>query len=247
MKILTVSVATCLLALGARGEVRVFVQDTNGLANVNYQCTAGEVVRSFALDVTVDQGLILEVTNYFRGPSTAAAQGYGIFPASFRDNIPVTSGSNADWSITTYSPLAVVADDPAGTMPGLNSTGVTLELGALWDPSIAAAVPPPSGTLCTLRLSQTANVTVAPNSSRGGIVAAPKDLTLTTSFAPALVGPAILGATLLDGVLTVQFHGGELESAPRINGPWTGTGNTSGVFTQPVDAATATFFRVHNH
>lgn len=247
MKILSISTAFCLLAFGTRAEVRVFVQDTNGMASINYQCTAGELVRSFALDVTVDQGQILGVTNYFRGPGTAAAAGYGIFPASFRDNITVASGSNANWTVAGYSPLAVVADVPAGTLPGLNSSGVTLELGALWDPNVAAAVPPASGTLCTLLLSQTANVSVAPNASRGGILAAPSDVTITPQFAAALVGPAILSATLLNGFITVQFQGGELESASSLNGPWTGTGNTSGVFTQAVGTAAATFYRVHNH
>ena len=247
VKILFVSTALFLLAFAARGEVRVFVQNTNGLANINYQCTAGEVVRSLALDVTVDQGQILAISNYFRGPSTAAATGYGIFPASFRDNVTVTSGSNANWTVAGYSPLAVVSDAPAGTLPGLNSSGVTLEFGALWDPTVAAAAPSASGTLCTLQLSQTANVSVAANASRGGILAAPSDVTITPRFFPALVGPAITSATLLNGVVTVQFQGGELESAPSVNGPWVGTGNTSGVYTQSVGSATANFYRVHNH
>jgi hypothetical protein len=247
MKILSLSAAICLLAIGTRGEVRVFIQDTNGMANINYQCTAAEVVRSFALDVTVDQGQILEVTNYLRGPSTAGARGYGIFPAAFRDTITVISGTNADWTPTGYSPLAVVSDNSAGTLPGLNSSGATLEFGALWDPNVAAAAPPASGTLCTLRLSQTANVRVAANSSRGGILAAPSDVVITPRFSAALVGPAITSATLLNGVITVQFQDGELESAPSVNGPWVGTGNTSGIFTQGVGAAPATFYRVHNH
>ncbi len=247
MKILSLSTAICLLAFGTRGEVRVFVQDTNGMANINYQCTAAEVVRSFALDVIVDQGQILEVTNYLRGPSTAAARGYGIFPAAFRDTITVISGTNADWTPADYSPLAVVSDDPAGTLPGLYTSGVTLELGALWDPNVAAAAPPASGTLCTLRLSQTANVSVTANFSRGGILAAPGDVLITPQFTGALVGPAITGATLLNGVITIQFQDGELESAPSVNGPWVGTGNTSGIFMQAVGAAPATFYRVHNH
>src|SRR5215472_12691178 len=99
-----------LASFSAQGTVRVFVQGTNGLANINYQCTAGEVVRAFALDVTVDSGQIIGVTNYFRGPSTATAQGYGIFPASFRDSVTVSSGTNANWSIPQYTPLAAVAD-----------------------------------------------------------------------------------------------------------------------------------------
>lgn len=226
--------------------MRVFVQDTNGFANINYQCTTGEVVRAFALDITVDQGQVLEITNYFRGLSTATARGYGIFPAAFRDTISVLSGSNADFTVSGYSPLAVVADAPADTLPGLNSSGVTLEFGALWDPSIAAAVPPSNGTLCTLRLSQTANVSVATNSTRRGITAAPGGVAITPRFTGALVGPAILSATLLNGVITIQFQGGELESAPSVNGPWSGTGNASGVLAQAVGAATATFYRVHN-
>src|ERR1035437_3514753 len=104
MKTLLLFPSLLLLALSASANVLVFVQATNGLAGINYNCTAGEVVRAFALDVTVDQGQILGITNYFRGPCTAAAQGYGIFPASFRDKITVSSGSNANWSVSGYSP-----------------------------------------------------------------------------------------------------------------------------------------------
>jgi hypothetical protein len=236
-----------LLLHSARATVQVFVQQTNGLATVNYQCTAGEVVRSFALDVTVDSGQILGVTNYFRGLSTAAARGYGVFPASFRDNVTVSSGTNADWSSPAYSPLAVPADNPGGTLPGLNSSGVTLEFGAIWDPTIAAAAPPPRGLLCALVLSQTANVTVAPNAARGGIVPSPPDLVITPQFSGALVGPAILSATVNGGQITVVFQSGELESAAQVTGPWTGTGNTSGTYTAAINSTPAKFFRVHLH
>ena len=237
------------LSLASLGwcDVRVFIQETNGLINLNYQCTAGETVRSFALDVTVDRGLIVGVTNYLRGPSTAATRGYGIFPASFRDNIIPSSGTNADWSVTSYSPLAVVADNPAGTLPGLNSSGVTLEFGALWNSSVPASIPPSSGTLCSLKITQTANVTVAANASRGGIIAAPPELAITPVFTGALVGPAITSATLLNGVITVRFQGGELESAPSVNGPWSGTGNSTGLYTQAATAVPGRFYRVHNH
>jgi hypothetical protein len=235
------------LALSTSASVHLSVQATNGLAYINYQCTAGEVVRAFALDVTVDRGQIVAVTNYFRGLSTAAAPGYGIFPASFRDNVTVSSGSNADWNATGYSPLSVVADDPAGTLAGLNSSGVTLEFGALWDPTVPAAVPPANGTLCALQLSQTANVSIAANASRGGIIASPSDVLISSQFIGALVGPAITSARATNGVVTVQFQGGELESAPAVNGPWSGTGNTSGTYTETNGAFPANFFRVHYH
>ena len=116
MKTLTAVITCFFLVSVGRGDVRVSVQGTNGLVNLNYQCTAGETVRSFALDVTVDRGLIVGVTNYLRGVSTAATRGYGIFPASFRDNIIPSSGTNADWSVTSYSPVAFPADNPAGTL-----------------------------------------------------------------------------------------------------------------------------------
>jgi len=246
MKKLLLLATLLLLVCSARGNVRVFVAGTNGLANINYECTAGEVVRAFGLDVTVDGGQIIGVTNFFRGPSTASAQGYGIFPASFRDQVTVSSGTNADWNASGYSPVAVVADKPVGTLPGLNSSGVTLEFGALWDPAVRAASPPSRGTLCALQISQTANVTVAANLSRGGIIAAPPDVTLTTQFTGALVGPAITSARLVTGVMTILFQGGELESAPAVDGPWTGTGNTSGTYTETLGAALARFYRVHN-
>jgi hypothetical protein len=247
VKILLLLAVWLSLLCSARGGVRVFVQASNGLASICYQCTAGETVRAFALDVTVDQGQILGVTNYFRGPSTAAAQGYGIFPASFRDQITVSSGSNANWSVSGYSPLAVAADAPGGTLPGLNSSGVTLELGAIWDPAVPAAIPPSSGTLCALQLSQAATVTLSANQSRAGIVLAPHDIVITPQFTGALVGPAVIGTTLSNGVINILFQGGELESAPTLSGPWTGTGNTSGTFGEPVGSSPSKYYRVHSH
>jgi hypothetical protein len=247
MKKCLAALLLCLLAASARANVRLYVQDTNGMASINYECTAGEVVRAFALDVRVDQGRIIGVSNYFRGPSTAVARGYGIFPSSFRDNITVSSGTNANWSTNGYSPLAVVADNPAGTQPGLNSSGVTLEFGALWDPAVLAAIPPPRGTLCSLQLSQTANVTVGANLSRGGIISSPPDIPITPQFNGALVGPAITSATLANGLMTILFQGGELESAPAVTGPWTGTGNRTGRYTEALGTSPSSFHRVHNH
>jgi hypothetical protein len=247
MKTLPMITALLLAAYAGRGEVRVLVQETNGMAGISYQCTAGEQVRAFALDVTVDQGEIVAVTNFFRGLSTASSQGYGIFPASFRDTVTVSSGSNADWTASAYSPLAVAADNPGNTLPGLNSSGVTLEFGAIWDPAVPAAAPPASGTLCTLQLSRTANVTIAANLSRGGVIGAPLDLAVTPRFTGALVGPAVLSATITDGSITVRFQDGELESAPDVTGPWQGTGNTSGLFAEAAGATPGKFYRVHRH
>jgi len=249
MKKCLIILSFCLLGARARGEVRVFVQELGGAACIKYECTGGEVVRAFALNVSVDKGQIIGLSDFFRGESTAGARGYGIFPASFRDHIAVGSGTNIDWNVTDYTPLAVVADRPADTMPGLNSSGVTLEFGGLWDAAVPAAVPPSVGTLCALQLSQAANVSVAANVSRGGVMPSSPDITFTPTFTGAFVDPvfpAITGLTLTNGVMTISFIGGELASAETLPSGWVGTGQTNGVYAQPVGEAASRFYRVRH-
>jgi hypothetical protein len=237
----------CLVSAWVRAEVRVFVQDFEGAAAIKYECTSGEVVRAFALNISVDKGQIVGVSDFFRGESTAGARGYGIFPASFRDHITVGSGTNIDWNASGYSPLAAVADRPGDTLPGLNSPGVTLEFGGLWDPTIAAALPEPAGTLCRLQISEPAQVSVSANAARGGVISAIPDVLLTPVFSGATVVPpfpAITAANLKNGLLTIRFKDGELLTAPGLAGPWSGTGNSSGLYTNAVRGTPAQFYRV---
>jgi hypothetical protein len=230
----------------AQAEVRVFVQDSNGVATVNYECTAGEIVRAFALDVSVDRGQIVGISDFFRGVSTPEATGYGIFPASLRDHISVGSGTNVNWNVSDYTPLASVADLPGGTSSGLNSTGVTLEFGGLWDPTVPSAIPGPTGMLCALKLSQGAKVSVGANAGRGGVVSAIPGSVITAMFTGALVGPAITSATLENGIMNILFKGGELETANSPYGQWSGTGDASGNFTEPLGTNQMKFYRVRS-
>ena len=239
--------------------VRVFVEEADGKAWIKDECVAGGVVQAFALDVSVDRGHFTGISDFFTGTCGVAGQGYGIFPAAFRDHITVsTAGTVADWSVSGYDPLAVVADAPADTLPGLGSSGVTLEFGALWDAALPATAPPASGTLCALQLSQDAmlhgtQVTVAANTSRGGVVASPYGNVITPTFAGVYLAgsyvgpPRILDFAVVDGVVRILFEGGELESALDLDGNWTGTGNTSGTHAEVLEAVKAKFFRVHQH
>ena len=249
MKKYLIVLSLCLVAVSARSAVNVFVQDTNGMVAIKYECTAGELVRSFALDVRVDTGKITAVTNFFRGESKAGAAGYGIFPASFRDHITVSSGTNANWGAVDYTPLAVVADLPGDTLPGLGSNGVTLEFGGLWDPNNPLTFPPAAGTLCALQITGAAHVSLAANASRGGVVSASPDVSISPVFAGAFVDPSVIITRIqvTGGVINIAFKGGELETAPTLAGPWTGTGNSSGSYTNPVGQASTRFYRVNHH
>jgi hypothetical protein len=231
----------------ATASVRVYVQDINGVAWLKYQCTAGEIVRAFAIDVTVDQGVIFAVSDFKVGVSKVGSVGYGIFPASFRDHVTINSGTNVTYDLTQYSPAAVPADFPGDTKGGLGTSGITLELGALWDPAVPAAIPGTNGTLCALHLSRAANVTVAANVSRGSLVASPPDVILSTIFNGSFVDAdaVITSATVTNKVLYLTFKGGELETATNLTGIWLGTGNTNGAYSEAI-ADGPKFFRVHH-
>ena len=250
MKKCLASVSVCLLSAWAQAEVRVFVQDISGAAWIKYECTAGEVVRAFALNVSVNKGQIVGISDFFRGVSTAEARGYGIFPAAFRDHITPNQGPNIDWNVSHYTPVAVVADRPADTLPGLSSSGVTLEFGGLWDPIDPTTLPDSAGTLCALQISEPAHVSVTANLARGGVASAIPEVQLAPVFSGAFVAPpfpAIIGVTLVGGLLIVYFKDGELLTAPAPAGPWTGTGDTSGTYTNAVQGAVAQFYRVRRY
>lgn len=234
-----------LLVFQAHAEVRVFIQNTNGVAWLKYECTGGEIVRAFALNVSVDRGQITGISDFFRGESKPGATGYGIFPASFRDHLQFSSATNFDWNAGDYTPLADVADNASDTLPGLNSSGVTLEFGGLWDPTVSAALPGPTGTLCALQLSQPANISVSANVSRGGVVDAYLETTIQPVFLGGPIGPSVTSARLENGVMTILFQGGELQTAGTVLGPWADTGNFSGTYSEPVGTNKMQFYRVH--
>jgi hypothetical protein len=124
-----------------------------------------------------------------------------------------------------------------------------LELGGLWNPAVPATFPPAAGTLCTLQISQAANVSVAANLSRGGVVPASSDISITPTFSGAFVDPAlpaITGITLTNGTLTISFVGGELVSAATLGSAWVETGQTNGVYTELVGPGTSKFYRARH-
>jgi hypothetical protein len=183
MKKLSVVLVVAMMAVSASAAVRIIVEDMGGMAAVKYE-TDGEIVRAFALDVTVDAGVLVGVRDFHRGESTAEKPGYGIFPSAFAAAIEVDpeTGEVVDWDVNDYTPEADPCDAPQDTLPGLGTYGVTLEMGALYSPpeDDSPNAPGTEGLLCRLPISEMATVSVKLNKIRGGIV-------LTDPTQPAVV------------------------------------------------------------
>lgn len=152
-----------MLATPALGTVVITCNDEdNGVVSISYNAsTETELVRAFALDVSVDSGATIEAID---GNSFSGGEGnkYGIFPGT----IDLTDPNNPDWN----SPIAP-STDPGAEGTGLGTNRVILEMGSLYDPDVYAG-PATSGQLCKLQLDLTSdcNVAIVVEPTRGGIV-----------------------------------------------------------------------------
>ncbi len=162
MKKAIVALLVVMLTAPAWAGVAITVTDLgDGKAGIDY--TGTELVRAFALDITVDAGTIDAISDFAIGDDN---NGYGIFPANFSRNIvvdPVT-GEVSDWGVAGYTPVAD-AGDP-GALGGLGTNGITIEMGSLYD----TQAPPLSGRLCVITCSEPCKVTVTTNATRGNVV-----------------------------------------------------------------------------
>jgi hypothetical protein len=169
MRTLILALAVVLLAAPAWATVEIIVTDTDGtgpgkIAEISYDATGEtELVRAFALNITVDTGTIDDINDYAIGDDNG---GYGIFPGNFAANITVnpTTGNVDNWGVAGYTPVAPAGDPDA--LPGLGTSGVTIEMGALYD----TLAPGTTGVLCTLVCSDNCLMTVTGNAIRGNVV-----------------------------------------------------------------------------
>lgn len=168
MKKCVLFLVVLMVAGTASATVEIVVKNVNGMAEIHYKTTPEEPITAFALDVTVDAGNITGISGFVRGESTAEKPGYGIFPASFAAAISVDpeTGEVSDWNLDEYTPLANPLHP--GALGGLDTPGVTLEMGALY--ASQADAPALEGLLCRLTISEAATMTVGLNAIRGGIV-----------------------------------------------------------------------------
>ena len=118
-------------------------------------------VRAFALDITVDNGVIsavdANVADY--DPN------YGTYPGS----IVIVDGEVNEPGTAVADPC----DLPGDTLGGIGTSGITIEMGALYSPPDDANGPPLTGDLLIFTntvVSGNTIVTITENDSRGGVV-----------------------------------------------------------------------------
>jgi hypothetical protein len=161
MKRLILVLSVLLIASPAWAVINITAIDRGGgIVDVNYSGT--ELARAYALNISVDAGIIVGISNYARGDNN---NGYGIFPANFSRYITVLPNGQVDsWDANDYSPVAN-ASDP-NSLAGLGTAGITIEMGSLY----TTKAPPLSGRLCTIECSEACNLTITTNARRGGVV-----------------------------------------------------------------------------
>jgi hypothetical protein len=164
MRTMILALAVVLLAAPVWAGVTItFNWTSNTECEIGYE-TDGEIVRAFALDVTATDGNVVDVNEFVVGDDN---NGYGIFPKNFSRYITVNTqtGEVDDWDMAGYSPVAEAGD--IGALGGLDTDGVTLEMGALYDTN----QPGTTGKLCKVVVTDgTSEICVTGNAIRGNVV-----------------------------------------------------------------------------
>ena len=198
MKKVLLVAAMLIIAAPVMATVSVTATDKgSGVVEVSYNCSAAEKVRAFALDITVDNGLVINnIRDFNRGESKVPGGGYGIFPGSFAN---VINASSPNWADTNYSPIGRTSDP--NTRTGLGTGAITVELGTLY---VGPNSPGPSGLLFRLDVNgngaHDGNLLIALNGTRGGIVLedsnlAPSPVLTGTKVTFCVTIPNIVGLT----------------------------------------------------
>jgi len=136
-------------------------QGTSNFVIVSYDSTTeAKKVRAFALDITVTNGTITDVNDNVN-------TWYDIYPGSI-----VIEGNTV---VKDGNAVADPCDLPSDTKGGIGTSGITIEMGALYSPPDDANGPPKTGNLIRFTVtpvnpSANSNITIVENSSRGGVV-----------------------------------------------------------------------------
>jgi hypothetical protein len=173
MRKIVAALVALLLTSSAWAGVQISCSASGNDVTISYDASSeNELVRAFALDVTVDNGQTIDAV-------VSTNPDYDIYPGS----IVIDAGGNVtDWG----SPIASQSDYPGDTLGGLSTGGVTIEMGSLY----AQGETPPAAAddLITLTVSGNCSVTITENVIRGGVVMEDPSVPANPSFSSCAVG-----------------------------------------------------------
>jgi len=188
MKKIILVVVILALATPAMAVIDInAVDEGSGVVRIDYDASGhGQLPRAFALNITVDAGTIDDVSSYFIGEGA----GYGIFPGSI--DINETTGVVDDNGTPVGDPCAF-----PDTLPGLDTNGVTIEMGSLYvgGPNAPAA----GGTLCRVTVSANCTLSVSGNIGRGRVVN--EDATEATTNLPISIPVVVVSLCIVPDVV----------------------------------------------
>ena len=175
MKKLGLVVAVLMIATPALATVAITCTAGAGadcnLVSVKYLVTTSQSepnkISGFGLNITVSGTAKIKSITY-------TDPNYYIYPGS----IQIAGGV-----ITDYGTPVADKNDP-GALGGLDTNGITIEMGALYYPTgdNSSAAPKLSGTLLKFRVDKDCTVTVKENAIRGGVVLTNPNLTPTVTL-----------------------------------------------------------------
>jgi len=158
--------ATLIFAAPALAGVTICTQKSGNEVTLTYDASAeAELVRAFALDITVEGATITGVKD--------ANPSYDIYPGS------IVIDENTGQVTDDGTPVAD-ASQYEGTLGGLGTNGITIEMGSLY--ADGETPPAKTGNIITLVLSGPGTVTIAENVIRGGVVMENPDVSSNCSF-----------------------------------------------------------------
>jgi hypothetical protein len=229
MKKIVFALVVLLFAAPAWADVVITatqVEETNEV-EITYEVTLPDtnLPRAFGLDITVTDGNIIACTPAMEGECDISVKGFGIFPGTIDIDDTVTPPV-----VNTYG-TPVAPAGARGALGGLDTNGITIEMGSLYEGPNA---PPLSGLLCTIILDADANCTVniAGNAARCGVEGseAPGDAigvvmedpteVVTIDYVPGTVDPWVIDC--FPSALTEQYADWVAMGKP---GCWCGSGD----------------------
>ena len=177
MKKIILLLAVMLMTAPAMAAVTITVTDDGGgWALIEYDATSeADFVRAFALNITADDANIIDIDS--------ANASYWVYPGTI--DINDAGGVN-----DVGSPIA--PNGSPGALGGLDTNGVTIEMGALFEAGVDPE-PAATGTLLRVQVDGACTVCVVGNSIRGNVVMKDASSIDPTEDCAAIDGPGPVG------------------------------------------------------